>query len=324
MKTRTSIIPIASGKGGVGKTFFAANLAMAMAKMGYETVAMDMDLGGSNLHSFLGLPNRFPGIGDFLKAGNKELETFLVSTDIPHLKFLSGDGRTPFLANISYARKVRLISDIKKLSADYIFLDLGAGTSFNTLDFFRISSQGFVVMTPDYPSIMSMMAFLKNFLLRAIERTFAKSHEIGSLVHEYNTQSMTDKRQNINELQSSIASIDPEAGQRVTELCRQYRPRVIFNMGEHPDEIRVSEQISKNLKNALSCEIDYFGFVFEDYHVRQSVKKRIAFLPNFQDSIAAKSIERVAERIVKFWDKPVENSSMHLLNRIWKVYESSG
>ncbi|MFC1488851.1 P-loop NTPase [Thermodesulfobacteriota bacterium] len=324
MKTRTSIIPIASGKGGVGKTFFAANLAMAMAKMGYETVAIDMDLGGSNLHSFLGLPNRFPGIGDFLKAGNKELETFLVSTDIPHLKFLSGDGRTPFLANISYARKVRLISDLKKLPADYIFLDLGAGTSFNTLDFFRVSSQGFVVITPDYPSIMSMMAFLKNFLLRAIERTFAKSHEIGSLVHEYNTQSMTDKRRNIDELQSSIASIDSEAGQRVTELCRQYRPRVIFNMGEHPDEIRVSENISKNLKNTLSCEIDYFGFVFEDHHVRQSVKKRIAFLPNFQNSIAAQSIERVAERIVKFWDKPVKNSSMHLLNRIRKVYESSG
>ena len=322
MKTRAFIIPVASGKGGVGKTFFAANLAMAMAKMGYATVAIDMDLGGSNLHSFLGLPNRFPGIGDFLKAGTKELESFLVPTDIPHLKFLSGDGRTPFLANISYAQKVRLISDIKKLPVDYIFLDLGAGTSFNTLDFFRISSQGFVVMTPDYPSIMSMMAFLKNFFLRAIERTFAKSHEICSLVHEFNTQSISDKRRNIDELQSDIASVDPEAGDRVTELCRQYRPRVIFNMGEHPDEIRVSEHISKNLKNTLSCEIDYFGFVFEDHCVRQSVKKRIAFLPNFQDSIAAKSIERVAERVVKFWDTPVENSSTHLLNRIWKVYES--
>ena len=126
----TRVIAIASGKGGVGKTSLTANLGVAMAKMGYATVAMDMDLGGSNLHSFLGLPNRFPGIGDFLKAGNKELEAFLVSTDIPHLKFLSGDGRTPFLANISYARKVRLISDIKKLPADYIFLDLGAGTSF--------------------------------------------------------------------------------------------------------------------------------------------------------------------------------------------------
>ena len=324
MKTRTTIIPVASGKGGVGKTFFTANLALAMAKMGYETVAMDMDLGGSNLYSFIGLHNRFPGIGDFLKSGTKELEAFLVSTDIPHLKFLSGDGRTPFLANISYAQKTRLISDIKKLPADYIFLDLGAGTSFNTLDFFRVSSQGFVVMTPDYPSIMSMMAFLKNFLLRAIERTFAKNHEILSLVHEFNTQSMTGKRRNINELQSKITSADPEAGQRVTELCRQYRSRVIFNMGEHPDEIRVSDHVSKNLENALSCEVDYFGFVFEDYNVRQSVKKRIAFLPNFPDSMAAKSIERIAERVVKFWDKPVENSSMHLLNRIWKVYESAG
>jgi Mrp family chromosome partitioning ATPase len=61
------IIPIASGKGGVGKSFLAANLAMALAQSGHRTIAADLDLGGSNLHSFLGLPNRHPGICDFIR-----------------------------------------------------------------------------------------------------------------------------------------------------------------------------------------------------------------------------------------------------------------
>ena len=68
------IIPVASGKGGVGKTFLTANLAFALAEMGHPTVAIDMDLGGSNLHSFLGLSNQFSGLGDFLKARSAELE----------------------------------------------------------------------------------------------------------------------------------------------------------------------------------------------------------------------------------------------------------
>ena len=73
MKKRPEIIPVASGKGGVGKSFLTANLGFALGEMGHRTVAVDMDLGGSNLHAFLGLSNRFPGIGDFLKARTAKL-----------------------------------------------------------------------------------------------------------------------------------------------------------------------------------------------------------------------------------------------------------
>ena len=126
------IIPVASGKGGVGKSFISANLAIALAELGHKVIAVDLDFGGANLHSFLGLSNRNPGIGDFLQARIAELDELLVPSDIPNLQFLSGDGKTPFMANIAYAQKIKLISRLKKLPADYILLDLGAGSSFNT------------------------------------------------------------------------------------------------------------------------------------------------------------------------------------------------
>ena len=99
------IVPIAGGKGGVGKSFLTANLAAALAEMGHRTIAVDADLGASNLHSFLGLPNEYPGIGDFLKARTAELDEMLVPTTIPNLHFLPGEGRTPFMANIPHAQK---------------------------------------------------------------------------------------------------------------------------------------------------------------------------------------------------------------------------
>ena len=56
MAERATIIPIAGGKGGVGKTFVAANLAVALAKRGHSTIAVDLDLG--KLRHQEGIPER--------------------------------------------------------------------------------------------------------------------------------------------------------------------------------------------------------------------------------------------------------------------------
>ena len=80
-------------------------------------------------------------------------------------------------------------------------------------------------------------------------------------------------------------------------------------MGEHPEEIKIAGQISRSLENMLSLKADFFGFIFEDKAIRQSVKNRMALLRYNRESLAALSIVRIAERIVKFWDKPVEKSA---------------
>jgi len=168
MNHRPVIIPVASGKGGVGKSFITANLAIALAERGKQVIVIDLDLGGCNLHSFLGLPNRFPGIGDFLQVDGLVLPDLLVPTGITNLMFLPGDGKIPLLANIPFVQKVKLMNEIRKLPADYIFLDLGAGASYNTLDFYGISQFGILVIKPEYTSLMNMLTFLKNYLFRSV------------------------------------------------------------------------------------------------------------------------------------------------------------
>lgn len=93
-------------------------------------------------------------------------------------------------------------------------------------------------------------------------------------------------------------------------------------MGEHPDEVRLAEQINNSLDSVLSLEIDYFGFIFEKSTVRKSVKKGTTLILHYQESMVAESIKQIVERIVKFWDSPVDNSDQRLLTRTWKVYES--
>ena len=322
-KSREStIIPIASGKGGVGKSFISSNLAIALADRGYRVIAVDLDFGCANLHSFLGISNRYPGIGDFLKARVGELDELLVPSQFPNLHFLPGDGKTPFMANIAHAQKIKLISRIKKLPADYILLDLGAGSSFNTLDFFRLAPHGIMVTTPEPPAVMGMLVFLKNFLLRAIERKMVRHYGVRNMLREMYKQPMESQTLSIREVHQKIMDEDPEAGEIAGQVYSYFRPRIIINMGENPDDARMANKISRTLGDILSIEADYFGFVYKDRAVLSSIRKREPFMLNYHDSLAAENITRIAQRIEKFWKQPVKDSANLLLNNVIKDFET--
>lgn len=320
MEASATIIPIAAGKGGVGKSFLTANLAIALAQQGRQTLAVDMDLGGSNLHSFLGLANRHPGIGDYLQAKSGALESLLVPTGIDNLLFLPGDGKTPFMANIPFAQKVKLISHIKKLPAEYILLDLGAGSTFNTLDFFAVSKKGIIITTPEPPAIMNMLVFLKNFLLRSISRSLSQDHALRNFLRELYKRPMEGQMSSIRSLREEIAAENPEAAKIITEAYENCCPRIIFNLGEHPDELKVTGQISKSLETVLSLSVEYFGFIFNDPAVRQSVREQKALLPNWPECEAAENIYRIARRVAKYWGVPVRKSAALLEETVREFY----
>lgn len=316
------VIPIASGKGGVGKSFMSANLAIALAELGHRVVAADLDFGGSNLHSFLGVSNRHPGIGDFLKARGPELDELLVSSDNPNLFFLTGDGKTPFMANMAYAQKIKLISRLRKLPAEYIILDLGAGASFNTLDFFRLSANGLLVTTPEPTAVMGMLIFLKNFMFRAIERKMVRYCSVRDMLQEHYQRPMAEQALSIKDVHQQIIDEDPEAGEVAGRIFQQCRPRIVINMGENPDDSKMAIKISQILGEILAIEADYFGFVFKDRAVVSSIRKRLPFLPNYRASLAAENIVRIAQRIEKFWDQPVKDSAALLFNHVKKDFET--
>ena len=143
-----SIVPVASGKGGVGKTILTVNLAVTLAKRGKTVILMDLDLGSSNLHTCLGIKNRFPGIGDYILDNSRSLESLIIETDIPRLYFIPGDALVPGSANLSYFKKKKLLKETESLIADYVFMDLAAGSAYNTIDFFLSSSSGLIITHP--------------------------------------------------------------------------------------------------------------------------------------------------------------------------------
>jgi|TARA_Y100000310_G_scaffold37504_1_gene35213 flagellar biosynthesis protein FlhG len=303
----TIIIPVASGKGGVGKSVLTANLGIALAREGHSTVLVDLDLGGSNLHLYLGIPNDFAGVGDFLLARSAALSDMLVESGVDNLSFIPGDGRTPGMANITYAHKVRLINNLKKIRAKYLLLDIGSGSSFHNLDFFGMADRQILVITPDLPSIINALTFLKNYLFRALCRQFSRQRRIVTLLKEAQKQPITSASFSVDDVLEDIAAIDPAASVTARELVRRCRPRIIFNQGSHCDQLKLIKQIDHALAS-INVEGDYFGFVFFDPSVRESVGTSRSLLSDHPQSIAALGIAGIADRLSRRWEQEIPAS----------------
>ena len=203
-----TIIPIASGKGGVGNSFMAANLALALAELGNKVIVADLDFGGSNLHTCLGINNKHPGIGDFIRARYSNLENLLVETGNDNLRFLAGDVRSPFLANMHHAQKMRLIYNLKQLKCEYLILDLGSGSTYNTLDFFGMTQLGMIITTTEHTSTTNMLTFLKLLAFRVIERSLPKNTFLNEKLRDSYNRTLMDGVLTVRGLLDEISKID--------------------------------------------------------------------------------------------------------------------
>src|SRR5208283_2089730 len=86
-----TILPVGSGKGGVGKSLLATNLSIALAEAGRTVVLVDLDLGASNAHTMLGIRSVTRGIGTFLSAPRTDFEEIILPTEYDGLSFVPGD-----------------------------------------------------------------------------------------------------------------------------------------------------------------------------------------------------------------------------------------
>ena len=178
-------LPIASGKGGVGKTLISANLGIALAQSGKTVVVVDLDLGGSNLHTVLGIRNNRMGVGSFIYREADDIEALVTPTAQDRLYAILGDGLYSGTANLPFFRKRSLIRQLGTLTADYVILDLGSGSTFNTLDFYLTSNSGLIVTTPDTTAVLNAYSFMKAAAFRVLQRCFPPKSAERAAVMEF-------------------------------------------------------------------------------------------------------------------------------------------
>ncbi|THB62673.1 MAG: MinD/ParA family protein [Spirochaetaceae bacterium] len=290
----TAVIPIASGKGGVGKTIVTANLGITLAKAGKTVILVDLDLGAANLHTILGIRNRGPGIGHIVAKKETSIENLVCDTEIPRLHFLPGDGLIPGTANLPFFTKKKMMKDLQNLVADYVLLDLGAGSAYNTVDFFLTGSFGLIVCTPETTAILNAYSFIKTSIFRLLFRSFPAGSQEREIIQKF----MMNRLEGSSDSFISLADQMPDAagGEIIRTQLAQFCPRVILNNGRSADELSLGGKLRQITRKNLDIEMEYIGFLPHDPVVQRSPFERIptaiahpqsAFIRSLQGAAAA-------------------------------------
>jgi flagellar biosynthesis protein FlhG len=293
------IIPIAGGKGGVGKSVLSLNLSIAISALCKRVVLCDFDLGGANLHTLLGLKNNQAGLGNYIHRQETQLENLIQATGIPNLNFIAGDCLFPGVANMEYFIKKRIIKDISSLQADYVVLDLGAGSTYNILDFWLLSYEGILVVTPEITSILNAYSFIKSAIFRFFYRLFPAKSPERQILQNSVLQRMEGKEYSFSKILEVIKSRFPESGQYAIEQLEKFRPRVIMNMGRSGRDAEMGDRLRTLVRNKLAVTIEYIGFVPYDEVVQYSIAGRQPVYLQYPQSQFSSVIAPIARHIIE-------------------------
>jgi flagellar biosynthesis protein FlhG len=168
---RTRVIAVSSGKGGVGKTNVAANLAVALARSGQRVLVLDADIGLGNLDVLLGLVPRYT-IEDVL-SGARTLDEIAVEGP-SGICVLPASSGVPHLTALTDSQQLIIQEQLEQLAAgmDVLLIDTGAGISPNVTFFASSAHETVIVATPEPTSLTDAYALIKVLTRQYRERRF--------------------------------------------------------------------------------------------------------------------------------------------------------
>lgn len=293
----SQIIPIASGKGGVGKSLLSANLAIALGQSGKKVVLVDLDLGASNLHLVIGHHPGSASLGSWFTE-KSDFKDIVTPTDYRNVSFIAGDSQIPDLTSLKHAQKVKLIRNLNNIDADYVILDLGAGTHQFILDMFLLSPQGIVVTAPAVTATLNGYLFLKNAVFRLLYTTFKRGTPGRQYLDELKKDSQTMQKLYIPQLVQQLYQVDPQHTQLFMNRMSQFRPRLVMNMIEDPKDADKVSRIKNSCNQYLGLDIEYLGVLFRDMLQDKALASQLPVIVYKPQSVLGQAIYRIGDKVL--------------------------
>ncbi len=157
--SRTRIIAVSSGKGGVGKTNLSINIALAYAQLGKKVIVLDADLGLANVNVILGIIPKY-NLYHLIRK-QKTMRDIILDTGYG-IQIVAGASGFSRIANLTDEEREGFIEELSELStADVIVIDTSAGVSSNVLDFIAAADDAIIVTTPEPTAITDAYGIVK-------------------------------------------------------------------------------------------------------------------------------------------------------------------
>lgn len=294
--SRVEIWAVGGGKGGTGKTFVICQLATYLASIGKRVILIDNDFGGANVHSFFGIKHTTKSISKFFDE-KENLENLVVDTGIENLSIIPGNTRSVSPANIKYAHKLKLFRHIKQLNADYILIDLGGGTSTDTIDSFLLADRLIVVAIPEITSIENLYQFIKSTYFRKLKDVFGK-HGLKETTREIWGKRKKLGINNIVDLLDYVKKTFPDARESLENELKDFSFHVILNKVRNLREIHEGFSVKSVCIKYIGVDAVYSGYVEYDFQFWRNLSL-LQTAPTFTVSHSTRNdIMKIANNII--------------------------
>jgi flagellar biosynthesis protein FlhG len=313
---RIKMWSIGGGKGGIGKSLVTLGLGVSLARLGKKVILIDGDLGGANLHTLMGIRYPHVTLDHFLTKKIARLEDTVIETAVEGIGLICGADDLLGSANPTYAQKIRLLNQMEELPAQYVLLDLGAGTSFNILDIFNYCGGKIALFTSQATSLQNAYGFIKSALYRKLSRDFAKDDEVLQLLYQGGEAESENSIHSISDLLNHFKDTKPEKHDRLAQALNDFHLFLVINMAKSHADLKSPEIIQSVCRDFLHIKTDIMGHVPFDSGIETAIRKMMPFPLHQKKSKAMKGLDQIALTLVKESRLPRVN-----WERVWEASE---
>jgi flagellar biosynthesis protein FlhG len=288
------LLAVGGGRGGVGKSLIAQNLAVYFAQLGKSVALVDCDPTGTNMHTQFGLPaaTHAPPY----EGGPEELLKSFIATSVPGLSILPGphDAIEPPL-QLRAGRKSRWLARMRALPVDYLVMDVGPGHAHLALDVMLAADFAICVTVPEPPAIEATYRFVRAAYRRRLRRALIKDRFRLSLVDRAIKE--IGKLPSPLELIRSLTKIDKNLAEIAWAEAQRMHLYLAVNQTRVRTDLELATSMSALCRRHYGISLDELGWVENDDTVWLSVRRKKPLLVDSPTSKAARNIERIARRV---------------------------
>ena len=284
------IIAVGGGKGGVGKSIVAVNLAVTIARLGRTVALVDADFGSANQHTMLGIDRPGPSLYDVVRGKLGNLSDALMRTSVTNLMLIPGAGAIPGSANLMEHDKKRLADQVQSLPADVVILDVGAGISFEVLDLYTLADQRIVVVLPQLTSFQNAYSFLKG----AVHRTIFSCADTADRQRIYGRLDPSRETERITSVLRQIEERDPIYAERIKARLANFGAKLIGNQVVSAKDRGTLGAVAKMFRDFLLVDAEILGALRFNRKLGDSINRRTPLAVSEPNDDCVRIIQRIA------------------------------
>ena len=285
---RPRLVSVASGKGGVGKTMICLGVAWYLARMGYRVVAVDVDFGVGNLHLSAGLGRVDRSLDEFFSGSTDDLGQLAIPVaDNGRLSILAAGGRCSAVTDMPEPRMRALLERIRGIDADYVLLDIGAGSSQSNVECFVQAHHRMGVTTGDLSSMAALTALMRKARVQAVLHQVMQAFPQASYLSRHGYASISAVFAAISD-QDDAGVVLPVA----ETAAKNFDSVIILNRARDADVGQI-QRINSSLGRHINTDRGVSGIIPEDDAVNECRRRGLNFLSTMPSCGAARALAKV-------------------------------